>query len=197
MNPVSVVINAVIFLVTLVFVTGFFRRDGKWDPEKGKAAFRYFTCQSNAFCAAAALLTGLSGLSGGIPGWIWTLKYMATAAVTVTMMTVLLFLGRIYGYRGLLKGPDLFMHLLTPLLALFSFCAAEKRGMSFATAALGMLPVMLYGSLYLYRTVLAPEKKRWDDFYAFNRNGKWPVSLAAMLAGTLLICLGIMALQNL
>jgi len=197
MRIVSVAVNAVIFLITLVIVAGFFRKDGKWDTERGKTAFRYFTCQSNALCAAAALLMFFAGLSGEVPHWIWTLKFIGTAAVTVTMMTVLLFLGRVYGYKPLLKGTDLFMHLLTPLLALVSFCTAEKRGMNIGTAALGLLPVVLYGLLYLYRILLAPEGKRWDDFYAFNRTGKWPVAVAAMLTGTLLICLGIMALQNL
>jgi hypothetical protein len=41
-----------------------------------------------------------------------------------------------------------------------------------------------------------PEGKRWDDFYGFNKNGKWPVMFAVMLTGTFLICLGLMALQQ-
>ena len=73
----------------------------------------------------------------------------------------------------------------------------EKQGMSFGVSLFGLLPVLLYGPLYLYKTVYAPEDKRWDDFYAFNKTGKWPISFAAMFTGTFLICLGIMALQNL
>ena len=196
MNTASFLINAVIFLVTLFFVTGFFRKDGRWDIKRGKSAFRFFTCQSNVLCAAAALMTAVSQLTGTLPEWIWILKYIGTAAVTVTMMTVLLFLGPVYSYKELLKGSDLFMHLLTPLLALVSFCVFEKRGMSFGLALTGILPVVLYGPLYLYKVLYAPEGKRWDDFYAFNKTGKWPVSFAAMLTGTLMICMGIMTLQN-
>ena len=51
---------------------------------------------------------------------------------------------------------------------------------------LGLLPVLLYGLLYLNKVV---SRKEWDDFYGFNRDGKWPLSFAAMLIGTALLCL--------
>ena len=196
----DIILNLLIFLVTLVLVILFFRKDGEWVPERGRFAFRFYTCQSNVLCAAAALLTALFRLTGNLPEWVWLLKYIGTAAVTVTMLTVFLFLAPSVGkdwVNVLLKGGDLFMHLLTPLLALFSFCVFEKQGMAFAQSLTGMLPVVLYGPLYLYKILYAPAEKRWDDFYGFNKGGKWPVSFAAMLAGTFLICLGIMALQNL
>ena len=197
MKMASIMTNAAVFAITAFFTICFFRKDGRWDTGRGRKAFRFFTCQSNVFCATAALLTAVSQLTGSLPDWIWILKYIGTAAVTVTMMTVLLFLGPVYGYEAVMKHEsDLFMHLLTPLMALVSFCVFEKRGMSFGVSMLGLLPVVLYGGLYLYKTVYAPEGKRWEDFYAFNRTGKWPLSFAAMLAGSFLICLGIMALQN-
>lgn len=193
----DLLLNGVIFLVTAVItVFVIFRRDGRWDPEKGKWAMRFFTVLSNLFCAGAALLMCLFPDSRGV----WMLKYAGTAAVTVTMLTVFLFLAPSMGKGGLaklLKGADLFMHLITPLLALVSFCVFEKRGMSFGTALFGMISVILYGPWYLYRVVYAPEEKRWEDFYGFNKGGKWPVSFAMMAAGTFLICMGLMALQNL
>ena len=196
MTVASIVINIAIFIITLVLLVRFLRKDGRWDRERAKKTFRFFTCQSNVLCAFAALLTAVSQLAGGIPEWVWILKYIGTSAVSVTMMTVLLFLGPAYSYKELLKGPDFFMHLLTPLLALLSFCVFEKRGMRFSLALVGLLPVVLYGPLYLYKILYAPEGKRWDDFYGFNKTGKWPAAFAAMLAGTFLICMGIMALQN-
>ena len=36
--------------------------------------------------------------------------------------------------------------------------------------------------LYINRVLFAPEGRRWEDFYGFNKGGKWPLSLAAMLA---------------
>ena len=201
MKTADVILNLVIFLATLLLLAGFCRKDGKWAPEQGKYAFRFFTCQSNALCAISALAMGIARLAGNVPQWVWILKYIGTAAVTVTMLTVFFFLAPSVGkdWYGVLlkKHHDLFMHLLTPLMALVSFCVFEKRGMTFPQSLWGLLPVALYGPLYLYRILYAPEGKRWEDFYGFNKGGKWPAAFAAMFAGTFLICMALMVLQNL
>jgi hypothetical protein len=193
-------LNILIALITLIIVVSFFRKEGQWVPERGKFALRFFTTLSNILCAAACLLTALAINAGGIPEWIWMLKYIGTAAVTVTMLTVLFFLAPSFGkgaLKVLLSGTDLFMHLITPLLALVSFCVFEKRGMTFCQSLWGMLPVVLYGPVYLYKILFALPEKRWDDFYGFNKQGKWPVAFAGMVLGTFLICMGIRLLQNL
>ena len=80
---------------------------------------------------------------------------------------------------------------------MISFCFFEKQGMAFGTALLGMVSVVLYGPWYLYKILYAPAEKRWDDFYGFNKGDKWAISFAMMTIGTFLICMGLMALQNL
>lgn len=191
----SFILNIVIFVLTAGLMVRIFRKDGQWNMERGRFALRFFTVQSNLFCAVSALLMCL------FPGsrWAWIMKYMGTAAVTVTMLTVFLFLAPSIGKGGLrqlLKGSDLYMHLITPLMALISFCLFEKRGMDFAMALAGMLPVVLYGPWYLYKIRYAPKEKRWEDFYGFNKGGRWPAAFGMMMAGTFLICLGLMGLQN-
>ena len=146
----DIALNLLIFLVTTGLVLSFPRKDGEWRPERWKAAFRFFTVQSNVLCAAACLLTAAFAMTGEVPEWVWLLKYAGTAAVTVTMLTVFLFLAPSVGkdwVKVLLTGTpsDLFMHLLTPAAALVSFC----------------------------------------------------VSAAGMLAGTFIICMALMGLQNL
>ncbi len=188
----SILLNCLIFSITFVLTVFFFRKDGKWNATKGKRAFRFFTVQSNVLCALSALFLCFFPNSH----WVWLLKYIGTAAVCVTMLTVLFYLGPKAGYRKLLSGSDLFMHLITPLLALVSFSVFEKRGMGFSEALWGLLPVVLYGSLYLYRIVIAPPEKAWEDFYGFNQDGRYYLSMAAMFIGTFLICMGLMALQN-
>ena len=186
-------LNAGIFIVTFYFTIGFFFKDRTWDPKNAGKAFRFFTVQSNVLCAAAALLMCFAAADSRV----WLLKYVGTAAVTVTMLTVFLFLGpSMGGYRELLKGRDLFMHLLTPLAALLSFCVFEKRGLPLRAALWGLAPVALYGALYLYKVIYAPADKRWEDFYGFNKGGRWPLAFVAMLLGGLLICLVLMGLQN-
>ena len=189
----SAVLNAVIFAVTLVIVITHFRNGGKWDAEKGRYAFRFFTEQSNVFCALSALLMLLFPSAS----WSWWLKYVGTAAVTVTMLTVFLFLWPSIGsLKPLLEKSGLFLHLITPLLAVVSFGFFERRGMDLMTALTGMLPVVIYGILYLYKIIIAPPEKRWEDFYGFNKGGRWPVAFAGMLAGTFAVCMSLMILQN-
>ena len=201
MKTADMILNGLIFLVTVALLIGFFRKDGHWVPERVKVTFRYFTVQSNVLCAVSALGMCIAQLSGNVPAWVWIFKYIGTAAVTLTMLTVFLFLAPSIGkgwYDVLLKQIyDLFMHLITPLAALVTFCVLEKRGMTFPQCLWGMLPVALYGPLYLYKIRFAPEEKRWDDFYGFGKGGKLPLMLAVMVAGMFLICLGIMGLQNL
>lgn len=187
------VLNGLITALILLLVLKFMRKDGKWTLNIVRQAFHFFTVQSNALCAVSALLMCCFPQAR----WAWTLKYVGTAAVTVTMLTVLVFLGPMVGYKRLLSGSDLFMHLIVPVLALISFCVFERRGLSFGKAMLGMIPVILYGALYGWKVLLAPEGRRWEDFYGFNKTGKWPLSFALMLLGTFLICVGLMGLQNL
>ena len=196
----DIILNLAIFLVTPLLLVFYWLKEGKEKPDKFRAAFRFFTCQSNILCSLSALAMLISRLAGALPRWVWILKYAGTAAVTVTMLTVFLFLAPSVGkdwYDVLLKGAsNLFMHLLPPLMALVSFCVFEKRGMTFGQALLGMLPLVYYGPLYLYKIRFAPEGKRWEDFYGFNRNGKWKVAFAAMSVGCFLVCMALMAIQN-
>ena len=190
----ALIFNCAIFLITVFLTARIFRKDGTWDVHGARKAFRFFTVQSNVFCAFSALCAALFPSSS----WAWTLKYIGTAAVTVTLLTVFLFLGPSMGGLGpLLKGNDIFMHLLTPLMAIVSFGFFEKRGMSFLTALLGMLPVVIYGCWYLYKTIYAPAEKRWEDFYGYNKGGKWPIAFAGMMAGGFAVCMLLMGLQNL
>ena len=196
----DLVMNFLIFLITLLILIMFFRKGGHWDSDRVRKTFRFYTCQSNVLCAVSALAMVIAQLSGNVPRWVWTLKYIGTAGITVTMLTVFLFLAPSVGkdwYEVLLKGANnLFMHLLTPLMAIVSFCLFEKRGMSFLCSLWGLLPVIMYGQHYLYRIIFAPEGKRWDDFYGFNKQGKWPMAFGMMLVGTFAVCMFFLAAQN-
>lgn len=190
------ILNATSFIATAAIVFLIIRKNHRRDTQKRKSVLRYFTMQSNILCAFSAMLMCAFPRNDTV----WYLKYIGTAAVTVTVLTVFLFLAPSIGKGGLiqlLKGGDLFLHLLNPLIVLISFCVFEKRGMSFGCALLGMIPVALYGPWYLYKIRFAPEEKRWDDFYGFNKGGKWPVYFSGMMAGTFLICMALMGIQNL
>ena len=190
MRTASIIINAVIFVATFAIIISHFRKEGAWDLGRGLKQFRYFTVLSNAFCAIAALMMAVSQINGAVPRPVFLLKYMGTVSVTLTFMTVVLFLGPTQGgYRKWFGGDFFYVHLVGPLLAILSFCLMERRPMSFGTAMMGLIPMLLYGAVYIYKVMLAPEDQRWEDFYGFNRNGMWLVSGIAMIVGASLICL--------
>ena len=149
-----------------------------------RVVLRYFTALSNLFCALASLIVAVCRLCGGLPAAAALLKFAGTASVTVTLLTVLLFLGPTLGYRLMLTGPDFWLHLVCPLLALASYYLWDRPAAGLAVVLLAVAPVALYGAMYLYRVLFAPEEKRWPDIYRFNSGGKWPVALAAMLLGS-------------
>ena len=94
----------------------------------------------------------------------------------------------------MIAGVNLFMHLLTPLLAMLGFCLLEKQPeLRFRSVFLGLIPTMLYGIVYAMLVVF---QKRWLDFYGFNIGGHWKLSCCLMLIATFLISLGLWALRR-
>ena len=185
--------NIFIFVYTVYALIFCFRNDGRWDLRKGLRALRYFTILSNLFAGIASLLILLTLPRS--PYWIWLIKYIAACSVTVTFLTVMLFLGPSLGYKAMLSGRDFYRHLCGPLLTLLSFVFLERfYVLPFITSLLGIIPVIVYGLVYLYEVVMIG---RWDDFYGYNKNGKWPVSMAAMYTGCFLVCVIVRILYHL
>ena len=191
MRILSIIFNLVIFAVTFALATSFFRKNGSWDVKNGFSAFRYFTVLSNVIAGLASLFMAVCQIAGNVLIIVWHLKYLGTVMVTVTFLTVILYLGpRAGGYKDLLAKENLYMHLIIPILTIISFCFFEKgKAMSINLALCGVLPVILYGTFYLYKIMLAPEEKRWEDFYGFNREGKWYITFGAFLAASVCICI--------
>lgn len=145
--------------------------------------FRYFTVQSNVFCALACILFAIARIAGDVPMAVYVMRYVGTVAVMVTFLTVMLFLGPKEGtYKNLMSGPDLYLHLICPIVALASYILLDSTRMSIWAVACGALPVFLYGILYLKKVVFTEKDRAWDDFYGFNAGGKWKLSFLLMVA---------------
>ena len=189
MVPSAVVNEAIVFLTALAMGDLIRRTPREKQPEN----YRYFTVLSNLFCALTALILLIAELFGTMPAWAVTLKYAGTVAVTVTLLTVFLYLLPVSrSLEGLLaRWPETVMHLVTPALAIFSFLCFEKKGLSAWIIPLGLVFVLLYGWLYLDRVVAA---KAWPDIYGFNKGGKWKLSFSLMTVGTIVIAVLLWAL---
>ena len=184
--------NIFILIYTICSVILCFRKDGRWDRSAGLYSLRFFTILSNLFAGIAAFLVAITLTRS--PYWIWLAKYVAACSVTVTFLTVMVFLGPALGFKAMLSGRDFYLHLCGPLLTLLSFVFLERfYTLPFSTALLGVIPVIVYGLVYFFEVVVW---RRWDDFYGYNKNGKWPVSMAAMYAGGFLVCVIVRALYN-
>ena len=122
------------------------------------------------------------------------LKHVGTTAVAVTFFTVFCFLGMLYGYASMVDGVNLYMHLLTPLLAMVGFVLLEAQPrLRFRSVFFGLLPTVFYGAVYMALVVV---RKRWPDFYGFNIGGHWPLSSCLMILGTFAISLVLWALRR-
>ena len=169
-------------------------------PVYGVRVFRYFTIDSNVLMAAAALMAAvfeicaLTGDTAALPAWMTVLKYVFTCAVALTMLTVLFFLGPTQGYRRMLSGDNLYMHLIGPLLAILTFCFLEHGApLALSDTLIALIPTVLYGGIYLTLVVIL---KKLPDFYGFNAGGRWQLSMAAMIAASWGINLLIRLLYN-
>jgi hypothetical protein len=179
------IINVIIFVGTLVCYALCFREDGRWSVKTGVKHLKFFTNLSNLFSAFAALCVLLTLRETGLPYWVWILKYTAAVSVVITFLTVMVFLGPTLGYKYQLEGMGIFVHVIGPLLALYSFCFLENfYTLPFGTSLLGLVPLFLYGMLYLQKVVI---RKEWDDFYGFNKGGKWKLSFAVMVIAGILV----------
>ena len=193
-------VNAFIVILTAYGMSRFFTVGGDGNmPVMNTQCFQYFTVDSNLLVALASLLLLIGQVrrlrGGPVPAKaLLLLKAVGTTAVTVTFFTVFCFLGFLYGFQSMIEGVNLYMHLITPLLAMLSFVLLETQPpLRFRSTLLGLLPTLLYGSVYMTMVVAL---KRWYDFYGFNMRGRWVFSAVMMLLGTWLLSLALWALRR-
>ena len=154
--------------------------------DTGVRSLRYFTVLSNFLCAIAALIHfGFLAVRKSAPRWVLRLSYAGTAAVGVTLMVVLLFLGPLYGYASMYDGANLWFHLVVPLASALDFCLLDREGtFSLRESPLAVLPMALYGAGYV-GNILAHGVGAWpnsNDWYGFLMGGPvWGAVIAAVI----------------
>lgn len=187
------ILNLIGAALTFCAVVPYFM--GKADAlgSVGTQCLRYFTTDSNMLAAVACAVVFFFYIRGKeLPRWALLLKFTGTTAVTVTLVTVVIFLGPTAslrsgwkGYLSMFEGNILILHLLMPLLSLFTLLWAERERITFRESLWAMLPTALYACVYLAQVVIF---KNWPDFYGFTFGGKGfmiPVSFTSMLLLTL------------
>ena len=203
-NVLSLIFNLLIVVITVYAMWYNFRtdviREETWFGNDGWKCFRFFTVLSNVFVAIVSFtllfynVKNIINDTFTLPKWILTLKFVSTVSVALTFVTVVFFLGpyvTFYGksYFSMFTGNNFFMHLITPLLAIFGFIFCEKSDtFSFKNTFWGLIPTALYSIVYVIMVVfVGKENGGWEDFYGFTFGGHlWaaPLSAIAMLLAT-------------
>ena len=180
--------------VLCVFLYLVFRNSGGALSSAGLSSLKYFTTLSNIFegiaagIFAAQLIAVLSGRRESPSRRAFLLKYTATAAVSVTFLVVMLFLGPLYSYPAMLRGANFWLHLIVPVVSIAEFIALEDHyRISLPQSFLCVIPVAVYGLFYLLNILIngVGEWPHRNDFYGFVR---WGYAVgAAIFAGIMVL----------
>ncbi len=172
----ELVSNLVIFIMLIVSFVIIFATDEKNNLiEHDLSVFKYFTVDSNVFMGLMAFVS-LFFINKKTPLIVSILKYVATCSVSLTFLTVMVYLGPLYGFPMMLAGANLFMHLLIPVLAIIHLFLLEPKmeNYKFSYTIYSILPMILYGIGYL--TNIAVHNGYGDiryDWYFFGQGGIW------------------------
>ena len=161
----------IVFAVTGTVLMLFFRGNNEELLADGIENYKYFTVLSNEFCGVIAVVSLIRSLRGKAQPML--AKFMAAAAVGLTFLVIIGFLGPMYGLLKMYRGANFFFHLILPLTAMaeFVFCLgdAESKTIPFRWTLYTMIPVAVYGALYLGNNMIngIGEWPHTNDFYGF------------------------------
>ncbi|MCQ2438126.1 MAG: hypothetical protein MJ099_06995, partial [Clostridia bacterium] len=164
---VSAILNALIIPMAILPILAV----AEYNPAQLSFGIRlrntmiYFTTLSNLYLGINGLIQlpyAIRSFRSGkdcVPRFAFLLKLTSVVAVTLTMLTVLVWLGPVLGFASQLGGPTLYLHLLTPLVGLISFLwfdGGSKLGKRHIIT--GMIPLLIYAPIYLIEVVFIGAK---------------------------------------
>ena len=160
----SVIINFIVFAVTTGVVISYFLGNLGSYIKSPADKFMFFTTDSNILAAAGALAIGicniriLKGKEKSIPKPVMIFKLMGVASLLLTFSTVMILLIPVYGPAMQLGGTAFHMHVGAPAMCFISFVFLDGFGkISLPYSLAGVIPMLLYGAVYLYNVVFIAE----------------------------------------
>ncbi len=180
---------------------------------KGIQSVRFYTVLSNLLLALFTLpaligdIVSLVKKKYLLPSWVGVLKYLGTVGTTITFLTVVCFLAPVaakngQGYFSMFQGPNLYYHLIVPVLAILSFGFMELNlVVKMPQTPIGLSSVIGYGIFYVvnYYCHFIDDGNGSYDWYGFIGDSKRPVWLVAiiMLIASYVICIALYFLHRL
>ena len=93
---------------------------------KGFTNLKYFTTLSNIFAGVVALVWLVQTARKKDPAALSRWKYISSCSVGLTFLTVLCFLGPLYGFGTMYVRSNFFFHLLVPVMAIIEFLLLDQ-----------------------------------------------------------------------
>ena len=139
----------------------------------GLNSLRYYTVLSNLLEGVAALLTVvflaliLAGKAKELPRWLTLLRYAGVTSVSLTFLTVMVYLGPVFGFNIMFNDANLYFHLLIPLLAIAEAVFLSGEKLRFTDSFVAALPTLLYGIWYVINNLVNGREGN-DIYYLFH-----------------------------
>lgn len=202
---ISAALNLLSFLMTCMGIVVLMNNkdNDKLLEGNGLSALKFFTVQSNLlygfYAGVFAVCELVYGSSDAVPEILYVLKYVFTVGVTLTILTVILYLAPVVegSYPPLFRGANLYFHLLIPVLAIISFSFFERGShISLPQVFLGMIPFSFYLVYYAVNSLShaengqVPEKYDWYRFLSGGTK-KAVIPIVVMIAAVTVICFGL------
>ena len=145
----------------------------------GLRSLKYFTVLSNLFEAYASMM------------WLYKkdekLKYIASVSLSLTFITVVLFLGPLFGYRIMFIGSNFWFHLIIPIIAVMEVIFLSKYTISKKDNLFALMPMFIYGLFYVGNIFINgvgswPNINDWYGFFTWGYTGGVVVFVVISLA---------------
>ena len=179
-NILMLLINLFILASTLFFVVrGVLKGAGEGQVGEimyGWGYLKAFTNLSNILAAVASAVVlfynirGLKQNGGELPRGAVALQYAASAAVGLTFVVVVFFLGPMFeqmgkGYFTMFKQEMFFFHFFNPVLCGIELVLLERSYiLGWKENLIAMLPMAAYSVVYTVCVLTGT----WSDFYNFT-----------------------------
>ena len=207
-NKISIVLNSIIVILSIIGTIFMLEGIEFMGPEHTLAAtriemFKFYTVDSNILMGVVSAvfivfeLRLIKGKIDIIPTQVYVLKLIGTVGVTLTFLTVVLYLGHIAenGFFSMFMNTNLFFHFIIPVLSMITFIFLEKTDqIKFKHTFIGTTTMLVYAVFYVINILLHIENGKVSpkyDWYWFVQQGIWSmiIVLPLMIVFTYIISL--------
>lgn len=165
-NKQRYAINILIMILVLIgLYLSFTAKDGETLAARGIRSLKYFTVDSNILVGVVSAIFLITTRNNSQVREISIMKLVSAASVGITFLTVVAFLGPLYGYSRMYHRANFLFHLVVPLMSMFEFILFNRGKLKKTECILCALPVLIYGAVYMINLFVNGIEK--GDWYGF------------------------------